>query len=311
MSQNFSWNYIISVYNSKQNGFEELICQLARTHEEYSHATFTKVGNPDAGVECYYTLGNGDEIGYQAKYFTSSFATSEWSQIDHSVQTAIEKHPRLVKYYIAVPVDRADARIGKKSFKDKWDEKVTVWKKFATSKGITKIEFEYWGSSELIDLLKKDCNAGLQKFFFGELELSDKWISQKNQEAIINLGPRYTPEINIDSDLVKYFDAIGRTDKLQEQAESYLHELLLAYRIFKPQYPSQQCIEQLIQSISSEFDLIKFNNTSDINISKLEESIKELVTKLEDIIDQLKVTITKVILPFLEQFKSIDYLRLK
>lgn len=288
MSRNFNWNNIISINNTQQNGFEELICQLARTQEEYKDSTFTKVGNPDAGVECYYTFENGDEIGYQAKYFTSSLATSEWNQIEKSVQTAIEKHPKLVKYYIAVPIDRADARIfNKKSFKDKWDEKVTDWKKFATSKGISKIEFEYWGSSELIDLLKKDSNAGLKKFFLGELELSDKWLSQKNQEAIINLGPRYTQEVNVDSDLVKYFDAIGRTNKFQEKAERYLHELLLTYRGVKSLYDNQQSIEQLIQSISNEFYSIKFNNISEIDTSRLEESLNKLIRTLQETIDQL------------------------
>lgn len=323
MSQNFNWNNIISVNNSQQNGFEELICQLARTDEQYSHAIFTKVGNPDAGVECYYTLENGNEIGYQAKFFTSSFATSEWSQIEKSVETAIEKHPKLVKYYIAVPVDRSDARIGKKSFKDKWDEKVTDWKKFATSKGISKIEFEYWGSSELIDLLIKEYNAGLKKFFLGELELSDKWISKKNQEAIINLGPRYTPKINVDSDLVKYFDAIGRTSKFQEQAESYLHELLLAYRGVKPQYRSEPSIEHLIQSISIEFNNIKFNDTSDIVTSLLEQNIKNLIMKLSEITTSLlnkkidpknkqneeKISYTKQIDEIREESNGLDKLK--
>lgn len=60
--------------------------------------------------------------------------------------------------------DRANANVsGKKSFLTKWEEYTQRWKDFAQSQG-REIEFEFWGSFELSDLLSKPENAGKNSF---------------------------------------------------------------------------------------------------------------------------------------------------
>ena len=85
-----NWNNIISLNGSQNNAFEELVCQLASL-EFSKDGKFIKVGNPDAGVECYTIKENGDEIGFQAKYFLSTPQQTQWNQLDSSIKTALEK----------------------------------------------------------------------------------------------------------------------------------------------------------------------------------------------------------------------------
>ena len=135
------WNSIRPLNGSRGNGFEELCAQLARA-ESPPGSAFIRKGTPDAGVECYAVLQDKTEWGWQAKYF-NALGDAQWPQLDDSVKTAIEKHPKLVRYFICIPLDRSDARIdGRKSAKDRWDDHVKKWIKWASDRGMT-VEFVY------------------------------------------------------------------------------------------------------------------------------------------------------------------------
>ena len=86
--------------------FEELCAQLARS-EVADEAEFISKGDPDAGVECFAVYGDGSEWAWQAKYF-STLGSSQWSQIDGSVRTALEKHRRIKYYVVCLPMDLPD-----------------------------------------------------------------------------------------------------------------------------------------------------------------------------------------------------------
>ena len=70
--RNLNWNDIRPINNSLNEGFEELVCQLARIEKIDSAVKFIRKGKPDAGVECFWILDTGEEIAWQAKFFTSS-----------------------------------------------------------------------------------------------------------------------------------------------------------------------------------------------------------------------------------------------
>ena len=219
----FHWTNIISLDNSQNNAFEELVCQLAKSEPFEDKKGFIKVGNPDGGVECYIVLENEEEIGFQAKWFLSTPQNAQFKQIEESFKTAIEKHPNMVKYYVAIPLDRADPRInGRNSFMDRWNEKIEKWEKIAKDEYGRDVEIEYWGSSELIERLSKEENIGIKKFFFNEIDLSDKWFKNQNELTIKDLGSRYTPEVNVELDLVDNFNALSRNDIFKEKNRHFL-----------------------------------------------------------------------------------------
>ena len=230
---NFHWTNLISLNGSQNNAFEELVCQLAKKEPIENKKEFIKVGNPDGGVECYIVLENGDEIGFQAKWFLSTPQDIQWNQIEKSFKTALEKHPNLTKYYVAIPLDRADPRIDNQQwFMDKWDEKVEKWKQFTKERYGKNVEIVYWGSSELIGRLATEENSGLRKFFFGEVDLSNEWLTNQNELAIKDLGARYTPEINVELEIVENFDALSRNERFKKLFDDYYHDMMVRYREF-------------------------------------------------------------------------------
>jgi len=214
---NFHWTNLISLNSSQNDAFEELLCQLAKKEPIENKKDFIKVGNPDGGVECYVVLENSNEIGFQAKWFLSTPQNTQWGQVEHSFKTALEKHPKMTTYYVAIPLDRADPRVKDRiSFMEKWDENIEKWKKFAKDNYSHEIDFVYWGSSEFIDRLSQEENAGLKKFFFNEIDLSNQWFKNQNKSAIDDLGARYTPEINVELEIVENFNALSRNNTFKE-----------------------------------------------------------------------------------------------
>ena len=124
---NVNWLNIRPWKGTQDGGFQELCIQIARV-ESLTTSRFVSLGAPDAGVECYCVLHDGSEWGWQAKYFTTSLKSPQWQQLDHSVKTALDKHPNLVRYYVCIPRDRSDARHpNKMSEMDRWHHRVCKW----------------------------------------------------------------------------------------------------------------------------------------------------------------------------------------
>ena len=179
------WSQVRPLNGSQDAGFEELVAQLARIEHPNR---FARKGAPDAGVECFIVRDDGTEWAWQAKYF-DELGDTQWKQLDESVKTALEKHPKLVRYFICAPYDRPDARTdGKKSALEKWNEHVTKWKGWATDRGTT-VEFDYWGSSELLERLGKSELAGKILFWFGVSAFDRSWFKKRLDEALKSAGP--------------------------------------------------------------------------------------------------------------------------
>lgn len=225
-----NWKHIRTLNGSQTEGFEEFASQLARRKPMPQGAKFTRKGKPDAGIECYWTLPSGDEIVWQAKYFLSQEGL-DWSQVDGSIKTALEKHPRLVRYYVCIPVDLPDARLPKqKSAFEKWQDHVTKWKGWAANKGMS-VEFVWWGSHEMLEKLSSPANAGLARFWFDAAVLDPDWFDKRLQEAIVTAGPRYTKEINVELPIVADFDAFGRTAEWVSRLKRFASQISKVRRL--------------------------------------------------------------------------------
>ena len=212
-----SWPAIRPLNGDQRQGFEELCAQLARC-ETPPQARFVRTGAPDGGVECYAVFPNGDEWGWQAKYFLSSPGTHQWSDVADSVRTALEKHPRLVRYYVCMPVDLPDARLkGQKSARQQWDERVERWR--TASRGW--VEFIFWGAHELTDRLQKPAHAGRRWFFFDVARFDADWFKDRWETARRGAGDRYTPELNVDLPVALKLEAFGRTERFYGRLKAH------------------------------------------------------------------------------------------
>ncbi len=252
---NINWNDIRAI-DGQREGFEELVCQLASREIIPDQIKFVRIGKPDGGKECYWELKSGALHAWQAKYFTNSLGDSQWTQITKSVRGAIDNHPALEQYYIAIPVDRPDAKSKGKSMLQKWNKKVEEWTVYASSKGM-KVSFEYWGKHELELRLAKPESEGLRYFWFNLVEFTDDWIDKKNQESLEALGGRYTPELNFELPIAKIFNGLSRDEEFAEQVHELYDKMMETSRSLYLQTKKQEVEDahKLLMDALNEFKI--------------------------------------------------------
>ena len=278
------WNAIRLLNGSKADGFEELCAQLART-EIPLDSCFERKGTPDAGVECYTVLENGSEWGWQAKYI-DNLGEAQWPQLDNSVKTALEKHPRLVRYFICAPLDRPDARIeGRRSAMQRWDDHVKKWTGWAADRDMA-VEFVWWGSSELLDRLSHPKHIGHVYFWFDVRGFDDAWFQARLDEALITAGPRYTPEIHVDLPIAAELEAFGRTDRFFDRIKALARGIRKKLQTFgysksKVAEPSLDALASVVslkaQAVLNEFGAVKVQPAGILPF----QSISKLVAETE------------------------------
>lgn len=205
------WSDLRLFNSSQQAAFEELCCQLAAAETVPCGSVFIRKGAPDAGVECYWKLPDGSEWGWQAKFFQSPPKNGQWEQINKSVKKAIEKHPLLRRYVVCLPIDRQDPRVDDQEWlMDKWNKHVKAWENMAAERKMA-VVFEYWGTHELFIRLSREEHRGRYYFWFKRDLFSLEWFQTRIKEAIANVGPRYSPELDVQLPVSQLFQGLGRT----------------------------------------------------------------------------------------------------
>ena len=141
--------HIRALGGSQNFAFEELCCQLALLEEQPRISEYFRKGlGADAGVECFTRSTNGDETGWQSKYF-SNFGTSQTQQLTESFSHALERHPRLVQYIVCLPINLRDSRVGKqKTELERWLDWRNARLSEATSIG-RNVEITLWQASDI------------------------------------------------------------------------------------------------------------------------------------------------------------------
>ena len=274
------WKAIHPLNGSQGDAFEELCAQLARA-ETPTGAKFNRKGSPDAGVECFCVMPDRSEWGWQAKYF-DTFGSSQWSQLDKSIRNALEKHPALVRYYVCVPMDLPDARVsGQKSAMERWDEHVQKWNGWAQDMSRS-IEFVWWGSSELVDLLSRQRESGRLLYWFGEVEFNQAWFEDRLGEAIEAAGPRYTQKVHVELDIAQRMAAFARTEEAFDRIKARAREIRKEFRMIAPapskdDDPLQRLdlreLPQLVNAILEKFAALEFSPVDEIPLCAIDSEI--------------------------------------
>ncbi|MBR6125338.1 ATP-binding protein [Candidatus Saccharibacteria bacterium] len=285
---NKEWNKLRCFDGSQEKAFEELVCQLARAEKDDNRESFFRIAAPDGGVEAYSVQKDGSEYGWQAKFFFS-LGKTQWSQIEESFKTALEKHPKLVKYIMCIPLDRPDPRItvtkgkraGKsnKSLMDCWNEKVAFWKNFAKKQGRI-VDIIFWGNSEIFDRLSQEKNRGRKYFWFNEESFSREWFADRLEQSIANLGKRYTPELNVDLPIAETFDGLSGGSFFYKHFYECINQVLSNRdKINCKDYPEDIELQrkEISCKIDKLFDILGTNNRLSIEcVEKSKKILKDL-----------------------------------
>lgn len=279
--RNLNFNNIRPLNGSAEDGFEEFVCQLARKEEIPCKKTYVRNGKPDGGVECYWILEDGSEVAWQAKFFCKAFDNSQYQQIDSSVKEALNSHPNLRRYIIAVPTDPPDAHVdGRMSMKERIDGYVERW-----SKANPYVTFEFWWATDLIERLQKPSNQGRLRFWFGENEFTDEYLKRYNSDSIKDLGKRYTPELNVEVGAANYFEVLSRGKPLVRYLNQELQKAEDACRKIESEKACHD-VQDKIENVRVLIRRIKEINVLGINEMPLLaflSSLKSLAEAVQDI----------------------------
>ena len=242
---NFDFSNIRTHNGSQAGGFEELVCQLAHLRKPKGALRFVRKegAGGDAGVECYWVLADQSEECWQAKYFIGGMNPSRWNQLDDSFATALNRHPKLTKYVICLPIDKTDSRKSGRggqqvtSVEDKWQSHVAKWKEEAKSKGRC-VEFEYWGKHEIALFLTTDhpSYSGKALYWFNAAVLAPHIFDKIVSRARDSLGEKYEAEFHVDLPIAGILDGLclnelwwkdlgERLRRIEKDKDTFFNEL--------------------------------------------------------------------------------------
>jgi hypothetical protein len=201
-----------------RDGYEQFICEQVAQESPASDSKFVSLhgAGGDGGVECYWTLPDGAEHGWQAKYWTAHTAVDK-PQLDKSVRAALTQHPNLVKYTIAIPADptgptggRGKSLLEKVNDPDGWLE---GWQSMAAERGMD-VGFELeWATNTVTRLTRLDTSGAQRRYWFDADVLTHQWWNDRLQDAMEAARPRYTPELNVDVPAARSIAALCSDDE--------------------------------------------------------------------------------------------------
>ncbi|MFN3238827.1 MAG: NACHT domain-containing protein, partial [Pseudomonadales bacterium] len=219
------YSKINSFEAGQRESFEELVCLLAKRERPNGAIQFQRIegSGGDGGVEALWIFDDVSKCGYQAKFFLK-LGSSQWSQLDQSVKRALEVHPELKTYVIALPINLTHKRkfigLGKSAW-EKWESRVKKWSEWANEKDLS-VKFEPWTSTDLTEMLYRDENQGLVRHWFGKQVLDTNWFEKNFQTAASLLEERYNPSQHVHISIEEMFDAMVRGPSTMAQIrESY------------------------------------------------------------------------------------------
>ena len=294
------WRAIRPHDGTKAGGFQQLCVELAMG-EKSEAAKFFTPGDPDGGVDCYEVFEDGSERGWQAKYF-DSLGDSQFSQMDDSVRTALEKHPSLVRYIFCMPPNLADPRIeGRIYAQDRWNQHVAKWKQWAEGRGMH-VEFELWGKSRLVYLLTQEKNAARRFYWFNDKVFDQKWFEALLKEALDTADDRYTPELHIQLNVAEQLEYFGRTHSGFERVKALVPGIRRRFGSLR--YPLRRDGEDIecpglgevieaVQHLLDKFSALEPNPSDDVPIKSILDEFSAVESLVENARQSARRSATK------------------
>jgi len=265
------WSKLKTYEEDQPHSFEELCYQIAKGLYE-DEGKFTRVDDSGGGdgVEFYLTLPNGDEWGWQAKFFLKPTGrlnvSNRKTQIKKSLKRACEKHPNLKKWILCTPSNFTPNE-------NTWFEETLV-QLVSESQGI---ELEHWGNSDFNNWLSEPRFNGKRLFFFGELELNMNWFCTQYEKQNSLIKTKFNHILHSETNIDPHIKSILGDEELIEEIKYLIGAIkedeFADYLRYKEQCFSifRSHIEN--SNISELYDCLEF----------LEESLHHAFFKSEDI----------------------------
>ncbi len=193
------WSGLKPYERDKNRSFEELCYQIAKgLYGEKGRFTSIDDSGGGDGVEFYLTLPNGEQWGWQAKFYYPDRRLSvggRKTSIKKSLQRACDNHPRLTKWFLCTPTDLTT---DEQTWFDEKLARARINGRPTVPEG-RNIKLEKWGESDFIAWMSEPRFAGKQRYFFGELELSLDWFRSQVEKQTAALRGIFNPQLHTET----------------------------------------------------------------------------------------------------------------
>ena len=187
------WSKLDTYQNNRFQSFETLCYIIAKKqYGKMGHFTSIDDSGGGDGVEFYLTLPNGEEWGWQAKWYYPNLRLGDGNRkenIKNSLKTACKNHPNLKKWILCTPTSFTVKGGGERAW---FDEKLP---KFIPDD--KEILLEHWGTANFDEWLMDSKYEGLRNYFFGELELSFDWFKNQFEKQLTQIDQKFNPLLHI------------------------------------------------------------------------------------------------------------------
>lgn len=189
------WNKLAPYGSDKRRSFEELCYQIVR-HDEAGKGRLSRIDGSggDGGVEFYLELPNGDEWGWQAKFFFPDVRIDDGrkTQVKRSLQKACREHPRLARWTLCTPglMTKGEKSWFGQMLPDSTNDGTRV-----VPEG-RHVELVSMHESDILAALRVPALAGLVTYFFGNLELSLDWFRRRHEPVLEMVRKKFNPTLH-------------------------------------------------------------------------------------------------------------------
>ena len=232
------WSKLKTYQETKYRSFEELCYQIAKgLYGECGRFTSVDDSGGGDGVEFYMTLPNGEQWGWQAKFYPPNSRLDVGSRkqsITGSLKKACQIHKRLKKWILCTPSNFTP-------LEQDWFEN-TLCQSIPENMNV---ELEHWGDSEFNDWLSKPSFSGKRHYFFGELELNIDWFKTQFDKQMASVGKKFSSALHTETRVDAHIHAllgdkgfVHQITELIEKLQSELSDLKEAIDDLKQPIPN-------------------------------------------------------------------------
>ena len=282
------WSKLKAYEGNKYRSFEELCYQISKViYEEKGHFTSIDDSGGGDGVEFYMTLPNGDQLGWQAKFYPPDSRLREKSRkqsIKGSLTKACQKHRHLKKWFLCTLSNFT-------SQEQDWFEKVLP----QSIPHDMSVKLEHWGKSDFNAWLSEPRFAGKRNYFCGELELDMDWFKTQFYKQTASVGEKFTSSLHTESIVDACIHVLLGDDKFACQIAEWIEKI-------------NEALPELNNAISD----LKHPTPEDIKWTEEEkckviQSAESLQTSLVDTVFQLEQATKSLNEKRLSEAQAIDW----
>ena len=268
------WSKLKPYENDKYRSFEELCYQIAKgLHGEKGRFTSVDDSGGGDGVEFYLTLPNGDQWGWQAKFYHPEPRLSKSNRkgaIEGSLKKACEVHPRLKKWFLCTPTNFTPDE-------QKWFDN-TLRQSISEN-----IEIKHWGDSEFNDWLSKPRFTGKRNYFFGELELNLDWFKTQFKKQMAGVGDKFDSSLHTETNTDAEIHALLGDKAFVHQITEWIEEL-------EGELPD---LKEAIDDLKRPIPYIEWDEEEKSKVIRASESLQDALVNIIDKFEQARKILDK------------------